>query len=125
MEAKPTPQAEGVVTGLTVVIAGSRTYVGIVDDRGHSTSLKDTPREWIDLRGAIELMTIPERTAGGGVQMRVMPLMITPADDPILEFRVKPTAHFDRSGDQDLIRIYKSMTGKSPILVPGRVRVPS
>lgn len=122
MESAP-KKAEGVVSGLTVVIAGSRSYVGVLSREGLPE--EDRARGCVVLKNAIELMTVPER-GPEGVQMRVMPLMVSPSDEPVPSLVVLPTAHFDRSSDQGLIRVYSSLTGKSPLLVPGgRVRLPS
>jgi hypothetical protein len=106
-----------VISGLTLIHSGHKTYFGIKKKNSKAPSLLNGI--YVTLTGVLELAIERGLTPEGRVQERVMPLGIFPYQGPAPELSILATIVMDVSDDPKLGDLYRSSTGRTGLFIPG------
>lgn len=113
MEPKTTQPTGAYMKNLTVFMYNNRCFLGLWCDP-HSN--EDIMKQGINVTDAIELRI---QMAGDPRQpvMQVAPSPVVPANNPITLW-LPPCAYFSVEEHKDFIDIYRTMTGRSALILP-------
>jgi hypothetical protein len=113
MEPKATQSDGAYLKNLTVFMYNSRCFLGLWCDE-HST--ESVMKKGINVLDAVELRIQmagdPQRPV-----MQVAPSTVVPANKPITLW-LPPCAYFSVEDHKDFIDIYRTMTGRSALILP-------